>query len=49
MFTAICPQCRKEITGPSEQDAMKDYSWHWLLEHDVPPGQTFEPPAREED
>lgn len=37
MFTAICPKCRERINGPNEEATMRDYSWHWLIEHLDPP------------
>lgn len=36
MFEVICPKCRERVRGPNEQITMREYSWHWINDHEDP-------------
>lgn len=34
MFEVICPQCERVVSGSNQDEAMKEYSFHWLTLHE---------------
>lgn len=37
MFEVVCPRCRETIAGPNEKEALDEFSFHCLVNHDGPP------------